>query len=251
MRRVNLRGAVAALAGTALVLSAGPGWGQPPQVNQNDRLQESLNGIVRMLDEGPVKIRECQTINASGSYVLTRNLQATGDCLLVNTNDVSIDLNGFTISGNGPGNGISDGESERTNIAVRNGTVTGFGNRGVNLFHTTAAIVEAVTARANGGTGIAAGFGSAVTGNSAQANGAGIATWWGSTVAGNTALLNTEWGITAGVGSTVTGNTAQANGGDGIQVFCPSNVIGNTAMENEVNVNLSGTGCNNSNNVAP
>jgi hypothetical protein len=250
MRRGNLR-VVAALTGAAMVLSAVPAWVQTPQANSTDQLQESLNAIARMLDEGPTKIRECQTIDASGSYVLTRNLQATGDCLLVIANDVSIDLSGFTISGDGTGNGISDAEKERTNIAVRKGTVTGFGGRGVNLFHTTAAVVEAITARANGGTGITAGVGSTVTGNTAQANGAGIATWWGSTVTGNTALLNSGLGITAGVGSTVTGNTAQANGGDGMQVFCPSNVLGNTSTENGVNINLSGAGCSDSNNVAP
>ena len=60
-----------------------------------------------------------------------------------------------------------------------------------------------------------------------------------------------------GEGSTVIGNTATQNGygseqGVGIFVECPSNVTDNTAVNNVgVNLVLNGTGCNNTNNVAP
>jgi hypothetical protein len=36
----------------------------------------------------------------------------------------------------------------------------------------------------------------------------------------------------------------------GISVSCPSNVTDNTAVNNEINLAI-GTGCNNTNNVAP
>jgi hypothetical protein len=62
-----------------------------------------------------------------------------------------------------------------------------------------------------------------------------------------------------GLGSTVIGNTAVNNGsvelpdgGFGITVDCPSNVTDNTAVGNpRGNLVLNGSGCNNTNNVAP
>jgi hypothetical protein len=49
----------------------------------------------------------------------------------------------------------------------------------------------------------------------------------------------------------VIGNTALNNSGVGIAVVCPANVTNNTATGNSVNIQLSGEGCNNTNNVAP
>ena len=50
---------------------------------------------------------------------------------------------------------------------------------------------------------------------------------------------------------TVIGNTV-TNSERGIVVGCPSNVTDNTATDNSiVNLLLNGTGCNNTNNVAP
>jgi hypothetical protein len=53
-------------------------------------------------------------------------------------------------------------------------------------------------------------------------------------------------------GSTASGNTAAENRGIGIDVVCPSNVIGNTAIfSTEQNLVLAGEGCNTSQNLAP
>ena len=58
-------------------------------------------------------------------------------------------------------------------------------------------------------------------------------------------------GIEVGYGSIVIGNTSLNNSGVGIDVVCPANVTNNTATGNSVNIQLSGEGCNNTNNVAP
>ena len=72
--------------------------------------------------EGPTGIEKCQTISNPGSYKLVSNLTATGDCLLINADFVTVDLAGFTISGNGAG--ISSSQQSE-GIAVRNGTIVG------------------------------------------------------------------------------------------------------------------------------
>jgi hypothetical protein len=55
-------------------------------------------------EAGAVKnLTACQTINAPGSYKLTRNLTAQGDCLVLTAAFITLALNGHTIIGNGTG----------------------------------------------------------------------------------------------------------------------------------------------------
>jgi hypothetical protein len=74
----------------------------------------------------PAPINKCGTIDKPGSYRLTRNLTASGDCIVVTVDFVTIDLGGFTIFG--PGAAAADGEaiSGPNGIVVRNGTITNF-----------------------------------------------------------------------------------------------------------------------------
>jgi hypothetical protein len=74
-------------------------------------------------------IDSCHTITQSGSFKLTKNLQANGTCLIVAADFVTIDLNGHTITGNGTGTGIGDdiGDAQsHSGTVVRNGTITNF-----------------------------------------------------------------------------------------------------------------------------
>ncbi len=66
------------------------------------------------------------TITASGSYVVTDNLSAAGTAITVNADFVTIDLNGYTVSGNV--NGILQSPG-RHGLTVRNGVLRapGFG----------------------------------------------------------------------------------------------------------------------------
>jgi hypothetical protein len=50
---------------------------------------------------GPEGIKNCRTISQPGAYVVERSLSAAGDCLVLAASNVSIDLGGFTIIGNG------------------------------------------------------------------------------------------------------------------------------------------------------
>jgi len=152
-------------------------------------------------------------ISQPGSYKLSGNLvvaAASTDGIDILSSNVTIDLNGFTISGpvtcTGSGSFISCGASTGKgisggaiqNITVRNGTVVGFGT-GISLnggafVEGTNYLVEEIHASGNQGEGIVAARG---------------------VVRRNTASLNGGDGINA-VNSTVTENVACDNGAYGL-----------------------------------
>jgi len=144
------------------------------------------------------------TINKSGSYVLVDNVTMTADvtCIKITVDDVTLDLNGHTITGTGAGtdaNGINGNFIDR--IRVLNGTVRNFGGDGIRLG--SGAHVEDVAVDSNSGDGV-------------QLENEGI-------VQNVIARLNGEWGILCSSRSFVencvaSGNNENGNAG-GISVF--------------------------------
>ncbi|MCC5843953.1 MAG: right-handed parallel beta-helix repeat-containing protein [Verrucomicrobia bacterium] len=65
------------------------------------------------------------TITEPGSYYVTSSLEVSGDGIVVNAGNVSLDLMGFTLSGDNTGTGIQINSAD--NVSVRNGTVRAFG----------------------------------------------------------------------------------------------------------------------------
>lgn len=236
-------------------------------------------------------IRECTEIRNPGFYVLTRNLTAVDDCLVVTTSSVTIDLGGWVISGSstGPdqtGVGIRGiGESVQ-DITVRNGTITGFADA-INLHER--AVVENVRAYGNA-AGILAGSDSTVSGSNARGFEWGVNVGSGSIVSGNVvsgglnAIIAGRHSIVSGNAvpnffgngiraesfTTVSGNNVQGGDGTGIVAGVGSTVSGNTvhqelgspgiSVECPSNVignmvtgglQLSGDGCTNIDNLAP
>lgn len=218
-------------------------------------------------------IKVCGAIDAPGSYALTQNLSATGDCIVVSADNVTLDLNGFSIIGSGSGAGIRTSGSIQGAI-IRNGSVTGFQNgiafslanastvenmiiTGNSLFGVIMgfdASVDRTKAVGNGSDGIRVNDHSIVSNSVANDNGTGISADVGSLVVNNVAARNSQAGVAAtGNSSTVTGNTVSANDGRGISsfrgniidntanlngdagifVFCPGNVVGNLSTGND------------------
>lgn len=179
----------------------------------------------------PKALTTCKTITLPGSYILTKNLTAVGNCLVVEADNVTIDLDGYTITGDGAGvigYGIYDGNVAREKVTVRNGVVTNF-LFGVSLDESSHVTVEHVRAIKNS---------------------YGITTGNGAIIRDNVASGNVITGIVSGEGNLVTGNVASGNGSYGIAVYCASNVVGNTATSNGVgNINFLGAGCRSSLNV--
>jgi hypothetical protein len=186
----------------------------------------AVDGVIQINDANvkaaggyPFKITAATN---SGSYRLTGNLTAPlgTDAIDATAPIVTIDLNGFSITGNGSV-GVNAAVGD---VTVENGTVTGF-STGINVG--ASGIVRNVHADANG-SGITVGNNSVVEGctanNSTGASGAAISC--------------------AGV-CVISGNTASGNGKlDGID--CVGNgclISNNTANANTTGIDCKGTGC--------
>lgn len=205
------------------------------------------------------------TITQPGSYRLAGNLtvpNANTTAILVNSEFVTIDLNGFDILGptfcvgkgvcTGVGTGIGvDGNSH--GVTVVNGGIHGMGNDGINVgggAFASGSKVDNVHADANGGSGITL-FGGTASGNTANNNGAnGIIV--DGTASGNIADKNRTAGIAGIVESTIKGNRTLDNGSYGIRATCPSSVVDNTASRNGLfNIATNGPSCVIDHNAAP
>lgn len=91
------------------------------------------------------------TISQPGSYYLTGNITvASGNAIVISASDVTLDLNGFTVSG--PANQASSNYCIHTvnagNISVKNGTVSNMGY-GIGMFGTTANNISQSIERVN------------------------------------------------------------------------------------------------------
>lgn len=187
-------------------------------------------------------IRTCSVINQPGSYRVTNDLahltsKVSSQCILIDANDVTLDLQGHTITGDGSGLGITvPGNSSLSNIQIRNGTVRSF-ERGIYLLEVKSPRIEQMRVYGNTNIGI-------LVENEERPN-------VGAMVIDNIAFENLS-GIVVGSDSLVRGNVANYNRFRGISVLCPSLVSDNTAISNSnANISLAFTGCRNSNNVAP
>ncbi len=155
------------------------------------------------------------SINEPGSYRLTSDLVVTSgiDGVEINADNVTLDLNGFTIFGSGEV-GLNDGISINAsdNVEVRNGTVRGFLRHGVFSLTGTRSRVIGVRAIGNNANGL---------------NLEGTAL-----VDGCVALDNGIFGIRVGAGSLVINSVARSNADLGLALSSPSGFRSNVATEN-------------------
>jgi hypothetical protein len=163
------------------------------------------------------------------------------------SDDVTIDLNGFRITGEGSGRGITDEGTERQNVVIRNGSLSGFLEPIIMMGDR----VQVHDVRTSGGQrGIhVMGEGAIVTGSHVtNAQWSGIAVFTKAIVRNNIASNNGLEGVFAGQASLVSGNNAVSNG-SGIRVICPGALIGNVAIHNDSNIDPIGAGCTMANNT--
>lgn len=172
--------------------------------------------------------------STSASYRLTGNLtvsSTTADAIDVSASGVTIDLNGFAITGPGgstSGNGISGAGA--TDLTVENGTISGFGGNAAIRTGNNGMIKNVHTG--SNGQGIVAGNGSAISDNVAHDNsGTGInCNGSGCAISGN-AAYNNAVGISANDATTGYGGNVLKN---------TTNVSGGTSMKNNI---CSGASC--------
>ena len=153
------------------------------------------------------------TISSAGSYYLTTNVNysGSGDGIVILANNVTIDLNGFTLSGSSAGFRGIWAQLSYTNVVVKNGAVCHWGNSGVSLDARNSR-VERVHSYANTGLGLAVMDGGIISDCIAATNGAtGISAGTGSVVRNCVADNNTGDGVSVDKGTTVTGCAANGN----------------------------------------
>lgn len=194
-------------------------------------------------------IDACTTITDPGSYILTQNINATNldtfeGCIVLSTDHVTLNLNGFAIIGEGTGVGISD-DSLVEGITVRNGAIANFG-AGIDIDSTSRCKLENLRAfNSTGNPGFqqfqGAGFevrsACIISGTIAAGNRlAGYAVSVERVLlSGNISRGNNSAGIRPENFSLVTGNVVEGHPGsfsDGIQPREGSLVTGNAVHNN-------------------
>jgi Right handed beta helix region len=188
-------------------------------------------------------------ITQSGSYRLSGNLTVPNvntDGVDITASNVTLDLNGFTISGpvtctlgtypvqcSATGSGIGI-KSSNNNITVRNGTVQGMGRSGMDLEGAGGILVEDMHVDSNAGS------------SDAGIRNAGIVVGNVGIVTHCTVTTNAGHGIVA-VGSasvTISLNNVTFNGGDGINGG--GEVSNNTVFSNgQIGINSPAAAINN------
>lgn len=166
-------------------------------------------------------------IGAPGSYYLTRNLTVSEGQhgIEIVASDVTIDLNGFTIDGSvffgGPSrDGISITSPEfRQNITVKNGTIRGFGETGVDLAQVKGVRFMDVNAYNNAVNGLAAGSDAVIDRCTAINNGnVGFIIGTHAAISNSTAAENGPFGFSLSTGCAVENCTASDNQGTGFRL---------------------------------
>lgn len=163
------------------------------------------------------------TISAPGSYTLTGNLIANGSTggITISADNVTLDLNGFALIGGGSGSvaGINV-PSDQKNIVIRNGTVRGWTNGGVNASNANNSVIEGLRVSNN-------------SASSSFSNVAGISIGNGSTVKNCHVAQNTNChGISVGSACFVTGCIAKGNSNVGIRMVDRCYVLENISDSN-------------------
>jgi hypothetical protein len=196
-------------------------------------------------------------IVSAGSYRLTGNLTVSStasDAIDVTANHVTVDLNGFSItgpagSGSPSGNGIS-GPSAGA-LTVENGTITGFGagngvatgNNGIvknihsdsnfnGIITGTSSVIEGCTATGNVGAtsiGIGGAGGTLISGNTVNSDTNGInCNGSGCLISNNVIQNNTGYGIFTLVSDATTGYGGNVLNNNSL------GINGGTSMKNNV-----------------
>jgi len=173
------------------------------------------------------------TISTTGTFILDGNLTvpANKHGIEITADNVTLDLNGFTIQGSGDGTGFGVYAGSANRVVVQNGKVVDMGATGIHVGQFSR-VERVIVSNCGGYTALGVGQGSSVVGCTVSDNDAiGINTGNNVLVTGNVLMGNSGTAISIGSG-TVSGNAISQNDSDGIYVYYNGLVIGNSITEN-------------------
>ena len=98
-------------------------------------------------------VSACGTLATRGNYFLTKNLTSSGTCIVIGDEGVAFDMRGHTITGDGSGDGISDGGGSFDSMAIVNGKIRNF-SVGIALDTSCCVVIRNVDSSNNAATGI-------------------------------------------------------------------------------------------------
>lgn len=156
------------------------------------------------------------TITNSGSYYLVSNLTlvsvSSQNGITVLTNNVTIDLKGFSLTGSGvTGSGIAL-PNVQTNLVVHDGTIESWGGKGIDAEQGVNCSFFHLSISDAGDDGLNAGLSSSVVQCNAANALTGISTSDSSVVQSCVTTFNASLGISAGVGATISDCSGLYNG---------------------------------------
>ena len=183
----------------------------------------------RPISSLPVTITEC------GSYFLTGCLtgNGSGHGITVAADNVTINLNGFTLEGSGSGqwDGIHI-EPGFDGIVVVNGQICCWGDDGVEGQDDSSTRLESMTVTGNGGHGANLGVASFVIDSVFKGNGTdGVYVRDGSKVANSVAMDNGRGGFTAQDGAFIDDCNSTGNTEWGFAICCTNEQAGSSRLE--------------------
>lgn len=166
-------------------------------------------------------------IAAPGSYFLIKNLSGAPatDGITVGASNVTLDLNGFTLTGAGSGSAVAATAGVKTGLVVRNGSITGW-TYGI---YVVGAVVRSefsdLRLSANGFTGLAIGNGSVVRNVLASGNNNGMSvsetgSTWGALIEDSNFSGNVYTGVNISASNVrLQRNVIDSNGASGVYVL--------------------------------
>jgi hypothetical protein len=173
------------------------------------------------------------TINTSGSFIMTKPLYGNNG-ITINADNVSIDLNYFTLKGN-PGNashGINV-VSPYKNINIYNGNLTNWGGDGIRANTASDIRVQNITVQGNAGDGLNLGTKSTVLNSIATQNGYdGFAIGSSSVIEHCIAYLNGSSGISANENTSISNCSSSSNSINGFITLNNCTLHNNTSYKN-------------------
>ena len=186
-------------------------------------------------------VTSCGSLSAPGNYFLTKNLSASGDCLVIAANNVAIDMKGKTITGNGSGSGITDSGIQHNFAIIANGKIRNFED-GILLDNSGLAIISNVDSSKNAGDGIfidrCCNTLNAVTADNNGSSGIDIAS-------DDSSLANIETNGNGGGGifisqccNLLVEGTANNNTGIGVQINSDDSFVVGSTMQHNTGIGL-------------